>query len=145
MALFGLVPTSKKDADKTIAPNIEKFNWPTIAQGEHGTLHAQINEVNGYRFIHVVLKGLPKVKTPKGCLITFHTADGDVDCMSDTREIESYYSNELQLGLTEFDFLPDAELKKQLKKGISSITLNLKKKDYAFEMKDQNRFKALLK
>lgn len=145
MALFGIVGSAKRDIDKSIAPNVQKFNWPTIAEGEHGTLHAQINEVNGYRFIHMVLKGDPKIKTPKGCLITFHTANGAVDCMSDTREIESYYSNELQLGLTEFDFLPDAELKKQLKNGISSFTLKLKKKEYTFEMKDQNRFKALLK
>ncbi len=145
MGLFQSSKRVKKDKNPEIAPKIQAFNWPSFAEGENGTLHGQINRVDGYDFMHVVLKGDLKIKTPKGCHIVFQTKEGEVNCKSDSRDIESFYSDALQQGLTQFDFLLDKPLKNQLKKGVSSIRLTFKKNTYSFDISDPNRFRFLMK
>lgn len=132
-----------------VTEQVQAFKAPTIGKGEAGTFHAGRSDANGYRFLQIVLSGSPKVKCVKGCSIEFESSKGTISCKSDTKDIESIYSNTLKKGLTAFEIFLDDELYKQLKSPITGVKMTFPRKlfgkdTFSFEI-NKNQFSKLMK
>ena len=128
MDLKSIARHAQRNLDKLVTPKIEAFDEPSFAEGESGTLHGGTYEVDGYRFLQIVLFGSPKIKTQKGCTLTFKGMTSDFTVQSETREIESYYSESLQKGLTQFELFLDNDMRKEFRKGVKSISITFPKR-----------------
>lgn len=128
MAFNSIARHANRNLDKLVTPKIEAFDEPSFAEGESGTLHGGTYVVDGYTFLQIVLYGSPKVKTTKGCTLTFSGTTLDLTVQSETREIESYYSESLQKGLTQFELFLDDDLRKEFRKGVKTISITFPKR-----------------
>lgn len=141
-----LINDTKKLMD-TISEQIQGFKAPVLGTGDAGTLHAGRSDANGYRFLQVVLFGTPKIKCVKGCSIEFESSKGTISCKSDTKDIESLYSDKLKKGLTAFEIYLDDELFQQLKSPITGVKMTFPRKlfgkdTFSFEIQ-KNKFSKL--
>lgn len=132
-----------------VAPKVKAFNEPSFATGEAGTLHGARTDANGYKFLRIRLYGSPEIKTFKGCEVAFSGSRKSVKLKSDTKEIESYYSQSLKKGITEFEvYLSDEDLA-NLKMDVDTITIDFgkagffKRLEYSFRV-DAKKFAAFL-
>lgn len=108
---------------------IENFKAPSFAKGDVGTLHGVRSDADGYKFLRIALFGSPKVKVVKGCTLEFKNNSGDtVTCSSDTKDIESVYSDKLKKGITEFEIYLDDEVLRSFKKPMNTVTITFPKK-----------------
>jgi len=144
-----LIREANKLVDKTATAQVESFKAPILGKGEAGTLHAGRSDANGYRFLQIVLFGTPKVKCVKGCTLEFETSKGTISCSSDTKDIESIYSETLEKGLTPFEIYLDDELFQQLKSPIKAVNVTFPRKlfgkdKYSFSI-DSAKFSKLFK
>jgi hypothetical protein len=144
-----LIREANKLVDKTATEQVEGFKAPILGKGEAGTLHAGRSDANGYRFLQVVLFGSPKVKVVKGCSLEFETSKGTISCKSDTKDIESIYSETLEKGLTAFEIYLDDELFRQMKSPIKSVKMTFPRKlfgkdSFTFEVRSKE-FAKLMK
>lgn len=112
----------KKQLDKLVTPKIAAYNEPSFANGVVGTLHGKRSDLNGYQFLRIQLYGSPKITSYKGCKAIFSGSTEAVNFVlkSDSQEIDSYYSEQLQKGITEVEFLLDNSI----------ITVLRKRQDY---------------
>ncbi|MDG1331797.1 MAG: hypothetical protein P8P74_05675 [Crocinitomicaceae bacterium] len=114
---------------------IQNFKAPSFGKGEVGTLHGVRSDADGYKFLRIALFGSPKIKVVKGCTLEFKNNSGaTVKCTSDTKDIESVYSDKLKKGITEFEIYLDDELIKSLKKPMNAVTLTFPKKLFGKEV-----------
>ena len=142
-----LIREANKLVDRTATEQVEAFKAPVLGKGEAGTLHAGRSDANGYRFLQIVLFGSPKVKVVKGCSLEFETSQGTITCSSDTKDIESIYSETLEKGLTAFEIYLDDDLFRQMKSPIRSVKMTFPRKlfgkdIFTFEV-DKNKFSKL--
>ncbi len=149
MATFKpIIKEAKRLTDRVATEQVQAFKAPVLGKGEAGTFHAGRSDANGYRFLQVVLFGSPKVKCVKGCSIEFTTPKGTISCKSDTKDIESIYSDTLKKGLTAFEIYLDDELFQQLKSPITGVKMTFPRKLFgkdAFEFDIQkNKFSKLI-
>ncbi len=143
------IKSIKNDLDAVRAPQIEKYNVPSFGEGEFGTLHGGRSDTNGYKFLTVHLLGTPKIKVVKGCTVTFEGPEGSFTMKSDTKDIETFYSDSLKKGVTEIELFLDKDNLALLKKPINKMTLDygksglFKKHSYSFDV-DAKKFKKIL-
>lgn len=124
-----LVRDAQDFIDKVAIKKIEAFRKPSFASGDEGSLHGERSDADGYKFLRVTLFGSPKIKSVKGCTLEFKNNSGvTIKCSSDTKDIESEYSDTLSKGLTEFEIYLDDELYQSLKKPMNSVTITFPKK-----------------
>jgi len=135
-----------------IRPKVQAFNEPSFGIGDAGTLHGKRADANGYAFLRIILFGTVNVKIFKGCTVIFTntTTKKNIEIASDTQEIESYFSESLGKGMTEFEIYLKAEQFEQLRQqSHDSLTINFgktgifKREKYTFEV-DTTQFSALL-
>ena len=129
---------------------INEFKKPSFGRGDAGTLHGVRSDADGYKFLHITLFGSPKVKVVKGCTLEFDTPDGTIKCISDTKDIESVYSDKLGKGLTEFEIYLNDELFQEFKKRITGVTITFPKKlfgkhVYSFDIQSKAFAKSIKK
>lgn len=114
---------------------IQNFKAPTFAKGDAGTLHGVRSDADGYKFLRIALFGSPKIKVVKGCTLEFKNNSGaTLKCSSDTKDIESVYSDKLKKGITEFEIYLDQELLQSLKKPMNTVTITFPKKLFGKEV-----------
>lgn len=138
----GKVQGAKNFVDKAATKQVQEFNAPSFGEGPAGTLHGGRSDADGYKFLTIVLFGSPKIKAVKGCELEFTGKSGTIKCNSDTKDIESIYSEGLAKGLTVFEIYLDDELFKSLKTPITSVTMTFKRKlfgkdTYSFDVKNK--------
>lgn len=124
---YNFIRHAKRDLDKLVTPKLQKFNKPSFGKGFSGTLHGERSDSGGYKFLRIKLFGHPNVKSVKGCQLVFESTSGTIKCESDTKGIESYYSQSLQKGITTFEIYLDDELHRLLKDTVNSLTITLPK------------------
>lgn len=146
---INFIKAIKQDLEKSIVPQLEKYNVPSFGEGEAGTLHGGRSDANGYKFLTIHLFGSPKIKVVKGCTVTLKGPDGNTSLKSDTKDIESYYSSSMKKGITAFEIYLDKDTEKLLRQPFTEITLDFgksglfKKHQYSFTV-DNKKFKKTL-
>lgn len=125
-----LIREAKAFLDKVNTKKVQEFNKPSFGEGDVGTLHGERSDANGYKFLRITLFGSPKIKSVKGCTLDFQSNIGAITCSSDTKDIESVYSDTLTKGITEFEIYLDDELYQSLKKPITSVTISFPKRPF---------------
>jgi len=138
MAYYNIAKHAKRNLDKLVTPKIQAFDEPSFATGEFGTLHGGTYTVDGYSFLNIKFFGSPRIKTVKGCTLTFSGKSSEYTVQSETKEIDSYYSESMQKGITEFELFLDDETRKELRQGVQSVSITFPKlfgkTTYSFEM-----------
>lgn len=120
----------RESLDELITPKIKAYNEPIFATGAMGTLHGKRTDLNGYQFFRIHLLGSPEIKSYNGCSAIFCGANEKINFVlkSDTKEIDSYYSQALGRGITEVEFLVDDLIVRNLNNRLyDSITLDFGK------------------
>lgn len=106
-----------------------------LAKSEHGGIWAALQELNGYVFMEVTVLGTTKIKSLKGCTLTF-LGDTNLTLTSDSYEISSEFSNVSTRWMTQMSFeITKKDLSYISKKKYNQIQLDFKKKSLLFEAK----------
>lgn len=90
--------------DTVTESKIENVKGEKIASSINGGIWAEINELSEYSFLDIIVIGKMKIKTFEGCEIVFQGAEKVLKLLSDTKEIESNYSNVSNRFITEISF-----------------------------------------
>lgn len=138
----GKVRGAKNFIDKAATKQVQEFSAPSFGEGPDGTLHGGRSDADGYKFLTIVLFGSPKIKCVKGCKLEFKSKSGTITCSSDTKDIESIYSEGLAKGITAFEIYLDDELYRSLKAPITSVTMTFPRKlfgkdTYSFDVRSK--------
>ena len=143
-----IIKNIKRDLEAKIIPQLEAYNEPSFGKGEVGTLHGARTDANGYKFLRIRLFGTPQIKVVKGCKVTLSGPDTKFAIVSDTKDIESFYSKTLGKGITELElYLKEEDLPK-FKQRVETIHLDFgksgffKKLEFDFNI-DSKKFAAL--
>ena len=123
-----IIKDAKKFLDKAAMVQVEAFKQPSFGKGDAGTLHGERSDANGYRFLRITLFGTPNIKCVKGCTLIFEGASGNITCASDTKDIESVYSETIGKGITTFEIYLDDELFQSLKTPINGVRMTFPRK-----------------
>ena len=129
-----LIRDAQDFVDKVAIKKIQDFRKPSFGKGEVGTLHGERSDADGYKFLRITMFGSPKIKSVKGCTLEFQSKSGTIKCSSDTKDIESEYSETLSKGITEFEIYLDDELYQALKKPVTSVTVTFPKRLFGKEV-----------
>lgn len=106
-----------------------------IATSEQGGIWVALQELNGYVFMEVTVLGTTKIKSLKGCTLTF-LGDNELTLTSDSYEINSEFSNVSTRWMTLMSFeITKKDLSYISKKKFNQIRLDFKKKSLLFEAK----------
>jgi hypothetical protein len=106
-----------------------------IATSEQGGIWAALQELNGYVFMEVTVLGTTKIKSLKGCTLTF-LGDTNLTLTSDSYEISSEFSNVSTRWMTLMSFeITKKDLSYISKKKYNQVQLDFKKKSLLFDTK----------
>lgn len=90
--------------DTVTESKIENVKGEKIATSVNGGIWAAIHELSDYTFLDLIVIGTMKIKTFKGCEILFDGNKNELKLISDTKEIESGFSNVSNRYITEISF-----------------------------------------
>jgi len=114
---------------------MENVRGEQIATSEHGGIWAELEELNGYLFLNIIILGTTKIKTLKGAKLTF-LGDGELTLSSDDYEVDSDYSNVSNRWITPINFgITKQDLNFIKKKKFNQLRLDFKKKSLLFDRK----------
>lgn len=102
---LGGVDTSEKNhVDIFTEERITNVIGDKIASCEKGGIWIKVQELAEYHFLNVTLVGTKNLKTFKGITFQFIAPEKTYELHSDTKEIESDYSNVSNQWITQFSF-----------------------------------------
>ena len=128
---------ANQDYDKLVTLRINNYQGQIIANNGTDQLGAAYIDLNGFAFLQFTILSSTKVKTMKGCAVTLKSNAGALEISSDTEEIESDFSHELNTGVLDFDIdLEDEVLGFINEHEVSAIQFNFEKT--AFDFKNVN-------
>lgn len=108
---------------------ISKIKGEKIAESEFGQLFVDFQDLAGYEFLNAIVLSGTNIKTYKGSSLVFYCDEIKVVLTSDTKEIESDFSNISNRWLTKISFVVTSKDKKMiLEKKFDNVSLNFKKK-----------------
>lgn len=114
---------------------IKKVPGEHLAISESGGVWAALQELNGYVFMELIVLDTAKIKTFKGCTLTF-VGDTELVLKSDNTEIKSDFSDMFNRWLTEVSFeITKKDLNYIKKKKYTQMRLDFKKKSLLFDAK----------
>ena len=130
LASFGNIRAMERTHVDTFTENlIKNIKGKKIAESEFGQLFVSYQHLSGYDFLNVSVLSGTNIKTTKGCNLVFKSQGHTISISSDTREIESAFSNISNRYLTKISFILDKENKEMMTNGnFNKILLNYKKK-----------------
>ncbi|WP_420572330.1 hypothetical protein [Kordia sp.] len=136
LASMGNVRAMERTHIDTYTENkMQEVAGEQIATSEQGGIWAALQELNGYVFMEVTILGTTKIKTFKGCTLTF-LGDTELTLPSDTKEINSDFSNVSTRWMTQISFeITKKDLNYIKKKKYNQIRLDFKKKSLLFDTK----------
>ncbi|OEK07743.1 hypothetical protein A8C32_16695 [Flavivirga aquatica] len=108
---------------------IRNIEGKKIAESKYGQLLVSFQNVSIYKFLNVAILSGSNVKTFNGCSLIFVNNKKETILWSDTKEIESDYSNVSNRWLTKISFVvSEAEEKMIVEQKFDKVFLNYKKK-----------------
>ncbi|MFT6501466.1 MAG: hypothetical protein ACJASQ_001578 [Crocinitomicaceae bacterium] len=135
----------KKDLEKLVRPKVLEFDEPAFALGNEQRLSGERSDSAGFKFLTLKVYGPHNINTFKGCVVTFNDKSSQLELRSDSKEIKTYYSHSLELGITEFELFLDEEILAFLRRSIESISIQFGKNRLFFEVIDPDKFSLMLK
>lgn len=131
LAAFGNIRAMERlHVDDFTENLISNIKGEKIAESSYGQLFVSFQNLANYEFLNVSVLSATDIKTYKGCSLTFIVEKGkELVIPSDTKEIESDYSNVSNRWLTKISFIVDSNEKKIITdKKFSEVFLKFKKK-----------------
>ncbi|WP_296384151.1 hypothetical protein [Winogradskyella sp.] len=109
---------------------IAEIKGDKIAESDFGQLYTTYQNLSGYDFLNVSLLSGTNIKTYKGCYLIFELPNNTtITLPSDTKEIESDFSNVSNRYLTKITFIVNKSEQEIISKGnFNKVFLNFKKK-----------------
>jgi hypothetical protein len=102
---LGCDDTSERNHVDTFTENrIRRVSGEQIASSENGGIWGVFQELSGYTFLNISIINPIEIKTLKGCELTIIGTENELRLKSDTREIESDFSNVSNRWLTNICF-----------------------------------------
>ncbi len=98
------------DYDSLVTERIKNSQNNLVGENNDYKLYIDFTSLNGFEFLQIHVLSQLKVKTLNGCEISFLNTNKTITLNSDTIEIESEYSNELQNSIFTFDIDLEEEL-----------------------------------
>ena len=135
LAAFGNIKAMERlhvdDFTENVITNIEGTK---IAESQYGQIIVEVEELNGYTFLEVSILSRTNIKTMKGAKLTFSGTNDSFTLVSDTKEIESDFSNVSNRYMTQisFDITPE-EITRVNKKDFEDVQLEYKKRAIPFK------------
>lgn len=134
-----------RDLEKMVRPNVLAFDEPAFALSNKQRLSGERSDSSGFKFLRLKIYGHHNFETYKGCVVVFEGELSKLELKSDTKEIVSYYSYSLELGITEFElFLEEESFTFLSRNSILSISVRIKRTSVFFQITDYEIFNALL-
>ncbi|GAB1855679.1 hypothetical protein MHTCC0001_05130 [Flavobacteriaceae bacterium MHTCC 0001] len=130
LAAFGNIRAMERiHVDTYTEGLISKIEGSKIAESDYGQLFVVFQDLAGYEFMNTTILSGTNIKTFKGCDLVFSCGDRKVILVSDTKEIESDFSNVSNRWLTKISFVISSEDKDMIiNKQFEKVDLNFKKK-----------------
>lgn len=133
---LGGVDTSEKNHVDTFTENkIINVKGKQIASSENGGIWIEFQELSEFQFMNIIVIGKKKFKTYEGCELLFSSDNSDLRLISDTREIESDFSNVSDRWITTISFdITNQNIEMITNKEASQVHLNFKKESETFSV-----------
>jgi len=130
LAGFGNIRAMERNHVDTFTEDlITNIKGQKIAESEYGQLFVSHQHLNGYNFLNASILSGSNIKTFKGCAIVFESGDSKISISSDTKDIESDFSNVSNRWLTKVSFIIDESQKTMISnKDFDNVFINYKKK-----------------
>jgi len=132
---LGGVDTSERNHVDTFTENrIHRVSGEQIASSENGGIWIVFQELSGYTFLNISIINPIEIKTLKGCVLTIIGNENELQLESDTREIESDFSNVSNRWLTNICFDVSSINTEIIQKNkVEHITIKWENKSLNFE------------
>lgn len=128
-ALGNMRAMERLHVDTFTEEKISNIKGEKIAESREGQLYISFEELNGYLSLEAVILSGIGIKTYKGGILTFFGTGEDFILQSDTKEIESDYSNVSNRFITKVSFYVDKkEIKRINSKDYTQVRFDFKKK-----------------
>ncbi len=124
---------ANKDYDRLVTERINQYNGHIIAKNGQDKLGVDYIDLNGFAFLQFTIFTATTVKTLKGCNVKLICASSQHEIQSDTDEIESDFSHELNTGILDFDIDLEDEFEGFLfENEVTQIQFNFEKTIFEF-------------
>lgn len=135
LAAFGNIKAMERlhvdDFTENIITNIEGTK---IAESKYGQVIVEVEELNGYTFLEVVILSHTNIKTMRGASLAFSGSNDSFTLQSDTQEIESDFSNVSNRYMTQISFnITPEEITRVQEKDFENVHLEYKKRAIPFK------------
>ena len=133
---LGGVDTSEKNHVDTFTENrILNVPGEQIASIENGGIWIEFQELSDYQFMNIIVIGKKKFKTFDGCELVFVSNNSELKLVSDSKEIESDFSNVSNRWITQIAFeITNVNIEMISNKEATNVHLNFKKDSETFEI-----------
>ncbi len=131
LAAFGNIKAMERTHVDTYTEGlIAKIKGEKIAESEYGQLFVSFQNLANYEFLNATILSGSNIKTFNGSSLIFVNDGKETIFLSDTKEIESNYSNISNRWLTKISFIINNNNDKKmiLKRKFDKVYLNYKKK-----------------
>lgn len=134
-AAFGNIKAMERTHVDTFTEDlISKIKGAKIAESEYGQLFVSFQNLADYEFLNATVLSGSNIKTFDGCSLRFVNDKKETIIFSDTKEIESDFSNVSNRWLTKISFIiTDDEKKMMLERRFNNVILNYKNKSLPME------------
>lgn len=106
LAGFGNVRAMERNHIDTFTENlIRSVKGDKIAQSDYGQIYVSFQELAGYTFLNTTIISATNIKTNKGAQLIIVNNDSEKSISSDTKEIESDFSNVSNRWITKVNFI----------------------------------------
>jgi hypothetical protein len=105
-----------------------------IATSQHGQVFVGIQDIQGYKFLEVIIISRTNIKAKRGATLIFSNTNDPFTIVSDTQEIESDFFKAVNCYMTQISFnITPKEIARIKKKDFEEIHLEYKKKALSFK------------
>ena len=135
-----------KDYDRMVTDRIKSYHGQIISRNETDQLGASLIDLNGFAFLQFTILTKSTVKTIKGGTVKMTSNNQTLEIPTDTEEIESDFSHEMNIGILDFDIdLEDEVVDFFNQNEVTSLKFAFEKIDFEFSTVNDAILKKILK
>ena len=130
LSAFGNIRAMERTHVDTFTEDlISKVKGDKIAESNFAQLYVTYQNLSDYNFLNISVLSATDIKSFKGCNLVFESHNNQITIPSDTKEIESDFSNVSNRYLTKISFIINKSEKEMISKGnFEKVFINFKKK-----------------
>ncbi len=118
--LGGIDTSERNHVDEFTENKMLNVSDEQIAFSENGGIWIKFQELSDFHFMNVVVIGTKRMKTFDGCDLYFISQNSEFKIVSDTKEIESDFSNVSDRWITNISFeITNENIEEEIEKAIS--------------------------